>query len=403
MSENHGSFRVKLDLSSIVGIPSHDIHYLLIFTEDRLIGAKLGRSRRQTYFDGRPKEEDAASRQEKEDAARKLIELTPEEILKMDKENFEIAYFDIEKVEMIKIKNTLEIEGNITSMFVKLGLPPIVGVFRKKPRREFVFNIAPNQNFEKCKTIVLRVLQSKLVMCSNCSGDFGYRRAKRELEGKTICQQCYDLITECRQIEEYLDVAKGEKKKIDMKLQVFESHLIQLAAITNKKSHEFDKAKREFLNVAAKVMFDVRKCLENALKNYLAVAILGRWNRPEFLNVIATELMDFDKYYSSSLCIESVYMFVRTRVDKQHLMMLRGFIEDVINLRDPITRTLDPDFAFVEWSTKLKDWEAKPGLLYSTTIYYCTPQNLILESKRLNLSNELCTTCLRCVQSLGVE
>lgn len=175
--EIYGSFKVKIWCNKGVG---YDLHYGLIFAKDRLIAAKLGK---QWGMDDQGAMiggltfgiagailgsiADKRDRQKLEEKASKLVELTPEEILKMEKENFEIAYAEIEKVEMQKKaflapSGTLKIVGNVTPILVKLGYKPTAGLFRKEVVREVVFDIGRDQDFGECKNIVSAALQSKL-------------------------------------------------------------------------------------------------------------------------------------------------------------------------------------------------------------------------------------------------
>ena len=174
----YGSFRVKIWCMKGAG---YDLHYVFIFAKDRLIAAKLGK---QWGMDDQGAMiggltagiagailgsiADKRDREKLEEKASKLVELTPQEILKMEKGNFEIAYAETEKVEMEKRtflspSGTVKIVGNVTPILVKLGYKPTVGLFRKKVQREVVFDIGRNQDFEECKNIVSAALQSKLV------------------------------------------------------------------------------------------------------------------------------------------------------------------------------------------------------------------------------------------------
>ena len=177
LSEYYGGFRGKT--LSFKGKP-HNIYYVLIFAEDRLVVAKLGESRGLTadeyeyagltfgaFIGGITgailgSNADERARQKKKEVASRMVGLSPEEILKLEEENFEIAYSEIEKVEMKR--GTLWIEGKgVTPALVKLGWSPTVGLFRKKPSKEMWFDIAPDQDYKECKTIVSKALQSKLV------------------------------------------------------------------------------------------------------------------------------------------------------------------------------------------------------------------------------------------------
>lgn len=176
--ETYGCFRVKIYCMKGV---TYDLHYALIFCKDRLVAAKLGK---QWGIDDQGAMiggltagiggailgsiTDKRARQKREEKASKFVELMPEEILKMEKENFEIAYTEIERVEMKKKtflspSGTLMIVGNVTPILVKLGYKPTVGLFRKKVQREVVFDIGRDQDFEECKNIVSEALQIKLI------------------------------------------------------------------------------------------------------------------------------------------------------------------------------------------------------------------------------------------------
>jgi len=172
----YGSFRAK---TLCLKKRTYNIHYVLIFAKDRLMAAEIGKSYGldEDEHEGEmfgavmggiiggylgSKSDERARRKKKEKASR-LVELIPEEILRLEKENFEIVYSEIEKVEWKR--RALWIEGRgVTPALIKLGWSPTEGLFRKKPRREMWFDIAPDQDFEKCKTIVSMALQSKLVI-----------------------------------------------------------------------------------------------------------------------------------------------------------------------------------------------------------------------------------------------
>lgn len=153
------------------------IHYALIFAKDKIVAAKIGKSREfdeaavgavyfgviGAIFGARSKKR---RRDRLEEELRKLKGLRLDEISKMEKENFVLPYENIERVEM-KTKSSgpigiLRIEGSIASILRKIGLTTKVGLIRKKPRRWIDFRISRNQDFEQCRSIISKALQNKL-------------------------------------------------------------------------------------------------------------------------------------------------------------------------------------------------------------------------------------------------
>lgn len=181
--EDYGAFKVSTLCLERFGSGSH-VHYVLMFTKDGLMAAKIGKGSvidedKNSFYGsfgalgGFLASREMKRRRGKQDKkASELMELTAEEILNSDKQNFEIAYSDIDKIIMEKKRSAwrertgmLKIEGKgVTPALVKLGWSATEGLFRKKPRIEMEFDIPPNQDFEECLKIVSTATKSKLVV-----------------------------------------------------------------------------------------------------------------------------------------------------------------------------------------------------------------------------------------------
>ena len=152
-------------------------YYTLIWADDKVVAAKIGRSSGfdaaaigAAYLGIAGALVGAASKKRhheklKEESAR-LRELPIEKIIEMNRENFQMAYTDIEKTEIDdNLTNygigKLKIEGRVTLILQKLGLPTTKGLFREKPRRTIEFSIAPMQDLDQCRTVVSNALKKR--------------------------------------------------------------------------------------------------------------------------------------------------------------------------------------------------------------------------------------------------
>jgi hypothetical protein len=147
-----------------------NLQYALIFTKDRLLFAKIGGQFADMTgattaagvalggavggaIGAMADQKSSTSKVQKQDEkGRIMTELDPQETLKKDKDNFEILYSTIMKVQIKK--SSIGINGARTGIF-KMQLHD----------RIESFDIAPNQDFEKCKNLVISSnLQNKVEM-----------------------------------------------------------------------------------------------------------------------------------------------------------------------------------------------------------------------------------------------
>ncbi len=82
------------------------------------------------------------------DKPESLNEVSVDELIKMDKENFEIYYEDISKIEMKEPTTKLEKSFSSGMLFIE-------------EKKTYKFNIAPNQRFEECVEIVRSIIAEK--------------------------------------------------------------------------------------------------------------------------------------------------------------------------------------------------------------------------------------------------
>ena len=159
MVEVKGSFRVnKIKWTGL------DIQYAILFLKDRMLFVKVGGQFADTGIGaviggvagggigaglGHVIEEKVrgSSFKKREDKIKSFEKMSIDELLKMDKKNFDIPYKDISKIE---IKKGVGISG------------PRTGVLSIEGKKKEKFNIAINQKFEECEKIVKEALPDKL-------------------------------------------------------------------------------------------------------------------------------------------------------------------------------------------------------------------------------------------------
>lgn len=78
-----------------------------------------------------------------------LYRMSVDEILRMDKNNFEIPYDEIYAVKT---------EKNLFN----LDKRPRIGVLTIEGKKKYKFDIAPNQNFEECQKLITSLLPDKI-------------------------------------------------------------------------------------------------------------------------------------------------------------------------------------------------------------------------------------------------
>lgn len=86
--------------------------------------------------------------QKKDDKIKSLSEMSVEELLRLDKNNFDLHYADIHRIEMKK--STLSLNGARSGVLIIDG--------KKKEK----FDIAPNQNFNECENLITSLLADKV-------------------------------------------------------------------------------------------------------------------------------------------------------------------------------------------------------------------------------------------------
>jgi len=90
-----------------------------------------------------------ASSKRRDEKVKRLAELSREDLLQLDKANFELLY---EQVKSIKMKKTiLSLSG------------ARVGIFNIEADKKYRFNIALNQSYEDCLTVVQTVLPDRIM------------------------------------------------------------------------------------------------------------------------------------------------------------------------------------------------------------------------------------------------
>lgn len=128
------------------------IHYSLIFANDRIIAARVGKGTGAddvklfpaftTLFGAiRGIQRRGRIRASLKEEAIRLRDTQLDKILEMQRENFEVAYADLEKVVVNDDPfgsgtGMIKLVGNISTILQKLGLSATEGLFRQKPRRE---------------------------------------------------------------------------------------------------------------------------------------------------------------------------------------------------------------------------------------------------------------------------
>ena len=142
-----------------------NIQYLSIFYDDRVVFAKIGGQLSEMGVggitgtvlggvvgglvgDAIDKRLKKGSQESKGDKMREIFEKDHEEILAMDKNNFEILYYDMTKVDMKK-------SGYGLSGFR-------TGTISFEGKRKEKFDIAANQAYEVCEEIVKNYLADKM-------------------------------------------------------------------------------------------------------------------------------------------------------------------------------------------------------------------------------------------------
>ncbi len=173
MPWNCDSFRVRVPREN-----GGFINYLLIFAENGIIAAKIGKTSEYddagvggayfgvigAMFGAKSKQR---HREKLEAESIKLKELTMEQILSLGRENFQIAYADIDTARIKEGSNygigALKLEGNVTPVLTRLGLGTLTGLFHKKTRRDIDFHVEYGQDFERCRTMVSKALHDKFL------------------------------------------------------------------------------------------------------------------------------------------------------------------------------------------------------------------------------------------------
>jgi hypothetical protein len=161
MLEVKGSFRVN----KVRAIQSN-IQYAILFLKDRMIFVKIGGQFADGGLAGAiaggavggavgaiigssidQKIQKSASKR-KEEKIKSLNEMSIEDLIQMDKNNFEMLYGEIIGIE---VKNaTFSLNGARTGVLTILS--------KKKEK----FDIAPNQNFDECYNIINTILPEKM-------------------------------------------------------------------------------------------------------------------------------------------------------------------------------------------------------------------------------------------------
>jgi hypothetical protein len=161
MLDIKGSFRVNK-----VRTIQSNIQYAVLFLEDRMIFAKIGGQFADGGLAGAisggvvggalggiigatiEQKLQKSSAKKKDEKIRNLSEMSIDEVLQLDKNNFELYYGDIIKIEM---KNsTFSFNG------ARSGT---ISIERKKKEK---FDLAANQNYEDCEKLVSALLPGKL-------------------------------------------------------------------------------------------------------------------------------------------------------------------------------------------------------------------------------------------------
>jgi hypothetical protein len=159
--EVKGSFRVNK-----IRMIQSNIQYAVLFLTDRLVFVKIGGQFADGGFVGTAvggalggalgglvgsavdlKIQKSAT-DKKNQKVKALNELSVEELLGRDKQNFEIYYGDIIKIEMKH--SVISLNGNRTGVFNILG---------KKLDK---FDIAPGQDYQECERVVSSILPGKI-------------------------------------------------------------------------------------------------------------------------------------------------------------------------------------------------------------------------------------------------
>ncbi len=161
MVDLKGSFRVnKLRWAA------SNTQYSVLFLKDRMVFVKLGGQFADVGIGGviggvtfggigaglgHELEEKlrGSSFKKRDEKIKSFSKYSVEELLQIDKKNFEVLYRDVSRIE---IKKTL-IGG--------LGGPRI-GIFSIEGKKKEKFDIAPNQEFEGCQKTVKNILANKM-------------------------------------------------------------------------------------------------------------------------------------------------------------------------------------------------------------------------------------------------
>ncbi len=161
MLDIKGSFRVN----KVRAIQSN-IQYAVLFLSDRMLFAKIGGQFADGGLGGAiaggvvggaiggllgsaiDQKMNKKSAEKNEKRVRNLAEMSADEVLHLDKNNFELLFGDITTIEMKK--SAISLNG------------PRTGVMSIEGLRKERLDIAPNQDFEECRRTVAMLLQSKL-------------------------------------------------------------------------------------------------------------------------------------------------------------------------------------------------------------------------------------------------